>query len=157
MLRSLGYFVVVALTAFGCGSSVPIPPTTLPEVAYDRYESIQFHVNSEMIRPKKMVSIAKGQKIKMEFRFRRVVFWKELNDREALISISVIDARKNPPTEFSGKSLDFVSSHEGLISFAGEIAGDLPSGRYGLVVYELGVPRLERVPLFTGTLNITDQ
>ena len=154
MRRLCGCLLIAFAAACGCDSNVPVPPTKLPEVAWDRYESIKFDVNSQLLRPKASVSVVQGQTIKIELRFRRVVYWKDLNEQEATIHVSVLDARRTPPTECAGISLAFVSNRDGVLTFSGEIGGDLLPGRYGLFVSELGIPRLEKATIFAGTLDV---
>jgi hypothetical protein len=107
-----------------------------------------------VIKPKAQVTVVKGQPIKIELQFRRVVYWKDLNDQEATIHVSIVDARRTPPTECEGKSLRFTSNRDGVVSFAGEIEGELLPGRYGLLVSELGIPRLDKAILFAGTIEV---
>lgn len=155
MWRFWRCWLVAFAIVCGCGSNVPVPPAKLPEAAWDRYESVKFQVNSQLLRHKGEVSVVRGQTIKIELHFKRVVYWKNLIEQEATIVVSVLDFRPATPTIYADTSLAFVSNRDGALTFVGEIKGDLSIGRYGLFVTERNIPRLEGATLFAGTLEVT--
>ncbi len=157
MLQTCCSAILVGCIAIGCGSSGPKPPETLPKVAYDRYESIRFRVNSTEVRPNKSTTVVKDQKATLEVQFRRVVFWKDLDDRESSIQVLVIEQGRNGVVERAGQYLSFVASRDGVISFAAEYTNKLSVGRYGLVVAERGTPNLDQAILFSGTLEVAER